>query len=143
MAHQSAINATLTAFYAALNVAGMTALATGGVFNGVPQRASFPYVWIGSVTENRLDCFQKPGKDLTVQVHVFTTDAASVGDKAAADIVSKAIELLHYQALTVTNHTLIACQYEQTFDAGADVEDGIGMVRHLVASFRVQLEQTA
>jgi hypothetical protein len=140
MAHQSAINATLTALYAALNVAGMTALATGGVYNGVPQRAAFPYVWIGSVTENRLDCFQKPGKDLTVQVHVFSTTA---GDKEAAGIVSKAIDLLHYQALTVANHTLIACQYEQTVDAGAEDEAGIGMVRHLVATFRVQLEQTA
>jgi hypothetical protein len=136
--HQSAIDATLLAVYTALNVAGMTALAT--VYNGVPQGTAFPYAYVGSVTENRLDCFQKPGKDLTVQVHAFST---TNGDTEAAAIVSKAIELLHYQTLTVTNHTLIGCQYEQTIDAGANEEDGIGLVRHLVASFRVQLEQTA
>lgn len=140
MVHQSAINAALAAVYAALNVAGFTALATGGVYNGAPQRAAMPYAWVGSPTENRLDCFQSPGKDVTVQVHAFSVER---GDKEAAVIISKAIELLHYQPLTVANHALIGCQYEQTFDGGMDVEDGLGQVRHLVATFRLQLEQTA
>lgn len=140
MAHQSAVNPTIAAIYAALNVPALLALATGGVYDGVPQRVTLPYVRIGTPTELRLDCMQTPGKDLSVQVHVFGSGRYE-GTKQAGDIVSKAIALLHYQPLLVENHNLIGCQFEQTVDAGAEEEAGLGLVWHLVLTFRVQLEQ--
>lgn len=142
MAHQSAVNATIAAIYAALNVPAFLALATGGVYDGVPQRVTLPYARIVVTTELRLDCMQKPGKDLSVQVHVFGSGLYE-GTKQVGDIVSKAIELLHYQPLVVANHNLIGCQYEQTVDVGVEEESGLGLVWHMVPTFRVQLEQAA
>lgn len=138
MAQQSAITAVLTAVYAALNVAGMTALATGGVHNGLPQTVTYPFVRIGDATETREDCMGQPGKDVLVRVHVF--DQART-DLAIANIVSKAVELLHYQALTVSGHTLVCSQYQQAFPAGNENING-RETRHHVAEFLVTVRQS-
>lgn len=135
MAQQSAIEAVLTAVYTALNVAAMTALCT--VHNGVPQTATFPYLRTGDAVENREDCMGAPGKSVLVRLHVFSQERS---DLESARIVSKAIELLHYQALTVAGHTLIASQYQQTFNGGTE---NVGAIetRHTVVEFIVTVRQ--
>lgn len=138
MAQQSAVAAVLTAVYSALNVAGMTALAAGGVHNGVTQSVVYPFVRIGDATETREDCMGQPGKDVRVLVHVF--DNART-DLAIANIVSKAVELLHYQALTVSGHTLVCSQYQQSYPAGTENIAGVE-VRHRVAEFLITVRQS-
>lgn len=135
MAHLSAVQAVLAAVYTALNVAGMTALCA--VHNGVPQTQTFPYLRLGDASEIREDCMGAPGKSVLVRLHVFSQ---SRSDLESAQIVSKAVELLHYQALTVSGHTLIACQYQQTFNGGTE---NVGSVetRHTVAEFAVTVRQ--
>ena len=138
MAQQSALVPVMTAVYTALNVAGMTALATGGVHNGLQSSVAYPFVRIGSATEVREDCMGQPGKDVTVRVHVF--DNAST-DLAILQIVSKAIELLHYQTFAVSGHTLVCSQYQQTYDAGTENING-REVRHHIAEFTVTVRQS-
>lgn len=135
MPQQSAISGVLAAVYTALNVSGMTALAP--VYNDVPQGQAFPYVYITVSSETRMDAMQAPGKSVLVEVHAYSQYA---GDLEAATLVSKAVELLHYQTLTVSSHTLIACQYEQTYDPGSTDVNGV-KTRHLVALFRVEAMQ--
>ena len=137
MAHLSALEAVLTAVYTALNVAGMTAVCAGGVHNGVPATTVFPYLRIGEAVETREDCMGAPGKDVLVRLHVFSQERS---DLQTMRIVSKAVELLHYAAVSVAGHVLMACQYQQTYAAGTE---NIGSVetRHHVAEFRILVRQ--
>jgi hypothetical protein len=138
MPHLSAIDAVTEAVYDALNVAGMTALATGGVFTNVPQATAFPYVRIESPVESRFDTMGRAGKELSISVHVFSTYA---GPTQAAVILSKAIELLHYQALTIAGHDTVTVQYESGQDVGDEVINGV-TVYHYVAVFNVMVQQS-
>jgi hypothetical protein len=138
MAQQSAIAAVLTAVYSALNVAGMTALAAGGVHNGLPQTITYPFVRVGDATETREDCMGQPGKDVRVLVHVFDNKRT---DLTIATIVSKAVELLHYTAITVAGHVLVASQYQQAYPAGNENINGVE-VRHHVAEFLITVRQS-
>ena len=138
MPHRTAIADLLKATYGALNVSAFTNLATGGLYNHVPQASSFPYARIDAASEIRDDHFGQPGKSVLVQVHVFSQYR---GDLEALDIVSKAIELLHYVAHSVDNHTLVTMQYDQTTPAGDELLDGV-LTGHWVAQFRALVEET-
>lgn len=127
MAQRSASEAVLTAIYGALNVPSMTALATGGVHNGIPAQGTFPYVRLGDVTETREDCMGQPGKDVLVRVHVFDQGKS---DLTIARILSKAWELLHYATYAVSGHTLVCSQVQQSFPAGTENLNGIETRHH-------------
>ena len=138
MAHKSALKRALAGVYTALNVAGFTALSTGGVGNFVPQRTAFPYTRIGDGVEIRDDAMQLAGKDVTVAVHVFSQDQS---DDEAIDILDKAVELLNYASITVADHVLVACQYETGFSAGTETINGVE-TRHYVGMFRVTVRES-
>jgi hypothetical protein len=138
MPHLSAIDQVTDAVHGALDVSGMTALATGGVYTNVPQAPTFPYVRVGQPTENRMDTMGRAGKTVSIQVHIFSDNT---GPTQAAGILSKAIELLHYQALTVSGHSTMAVQYQTGFDAGDEVINGV-TVYHYVAIFDVIVQQS-
>ena len=135
--HRSGIKVLGDAVYALLNVAGFTALSTGGVYNDVPQGTALPYTMFGNFIETRWDSMGQPGKQITFDVHVVSQFE---GDKEATEIASKAIELLHYQRPTVSGHTCVVIQYEQTV-MFEELVNGI-LTRHHVAMFRALLDQT-
>jgi hypothetical protein len=139
MAQQSAMLAVLAAVYGVLNVSSLTTLATGGVHNGVPQTAVFPYVRLGEATESREDCMGQPGKDVLVRLHVFERGRT---DAAVLAIVSKVQELLHYATFAVTNHTLVCSQHQQSYAAGTENINGVE-ARHYVVEVLVTVRQTA
>lgn len=138
MAQQSAMLAVLAAVYSTLNVAGLTALATGGVHNGVPATAVFPFVRVGEATETREDCMGQPGKDVLVRVHVFDRARTDAGILA---IASKIVDLLHYQTFSVTNHTLVCSQYQQSYAAGTENVNNVE-TRHYVVEVLVTVRQS-
>lgn len=138
MPQMSAVVPVLTAVYTALNVAGMTALATGGVHNGLPKTVTFPFVRIGDVTQERNDYHGgQAGKDVLVRIHVFDN---TTSDLRVGNIVSKALELLHYATLTVSGHTLVSSQYQQDYLAGNENINGVE-VRHQVVEILVTVRQ--
>jgi hypothetical protein len=137
MPHRSAIEAITDAVMNALNVTAMTTLATGGVFNYKPASPTYPYVRVGDPSERRLDVMQRAGKECTIQVHVHSTSA---DDRQSAQIISKAVELLHEQPLTVSGHTLVGVQYATGYDAGPQLV-GSTEVKHFVGVFRIQVQQ--
>lgn len=130
----SALPAILTAFYSALNVAAFTALSTGGVFNHVPQGTVAPYTLIEDPTENRQDLMRNPGRNCTVRVHVVSTASS---DLEALNILSKAIELLHYQKLAIAGFVRMAIQFENS-SSYRELVNGV-TTTHLVGVFRVQV----
>lgn len=134
--HRSAIPQVLAGVYAALNTTGMTALAK--VYNHVPTTAALPYVTLGNPTEVRMDAMGAAGKDITFQVHVVSDYP---GDYEALTIHSKAVELLHYQSITVSSHLLMICQYE-TGDTYTEQDEGGPLIRHVVGIYRAQVWQS-
>jgi len=127
------------AVYAALNVASLTALATGGVFDmdDVPQSSTTPYVGIEVVDEQsgEMDTMGKHGAEVLVHVHAFSRYE---GGKEAQAIVGKAKELLDYQALTVAGWTFEACQWRRSFRVDDEIIAGL-RTQHRVAEFNVRV----
>lgn len=139
MAHLSAIDPVTEAIVDALNVSAMkSTLATGGVWANVPQATTFPYVRVDSPIETRMDTMGRAGKTVSISVHAFSNYA---GPTKAAAIISKAVELLHYAALMVAGHTVVAVQYESGQDAGDEVVNGV-TVYHYVGIFKVTVQQS-
>lgn len=134
----SAIGPVLDAVYAALNVAGFTALSTNGVWNDVPQNTSFPFTWItpGDPAEEPLDTFGKIGASCRVEVHVYSQYE---GDDEATDIVLKATELLHHVALGIAGWNTLIVTREPVSLLVEDV-DGVA-TRHAIAPFMIQVLQ--
>ncbi len=142
MTAKSAIPAVAVAVYSALNVAAITTTLGCPVYDNVPQAAPFPYIKLGSWTENRLDTMSKAGKDLTLQVHVFSSYA---GGAEAQAILAKVSQLLNYPStttapfdLTASGFDCLMCRPEDAHDAGAELVAGVN-VQHYVQSVRVWL----
>lgn len=88
------------AVYDALNVAAMTALATGGVHTDVPQDTAFPYVWLtwGDPAEEPMDTFGRLGVISHLEVQAVSDYE---GDDQVLDMLNKVAELLHHSNLSV------------------------------------------
>lgn len=118
---------------------GVTTLATGGVFNNVPQDTAYPYVVVGAPSETRWDTWGCPGKTVTVQVEAVSN---ARGDKEAVSILNACIGALHFQRPTVTDHDLAGIAY----DEGQSYKDpemvGGVPIYHATGIFRVQLTQS-
>ncbi len=117
----------------------VTTLATGGVFNNVPQDTAYPYVVVGAPNETRWDCWGAPGKTLSVQVEAVSN---SRGDKEAVGILNACIAALHFQRPTVANHNLAGIVYDEG-NSYKDPEMVGGVpIYHATGIFRVQLTQS-
>lgn len=138
----SASGPVLAAVTAALNVAGYTGAVTGAtvtVTNSPSQALATPYTVVLIRHEDRsLDTMGKPGKSVTVELHHHSDYQ---GDKELLTLRNKALELLHYSALSVTSHTLVSVQYEDGVDVTPDDVVGIQR-RHWVDTYRVDVKQT-
>lgn len=96
MSTYSALGPVTDAVYAALNVAGMTALVGARIYTDVPQAVSFPFVWFEVQETFHGGLGTRPGSagaawEMPFRVHVFSTYA---GWKEAQPILAKAVELL-------------------------------------------------
>ena len=139
MAHLSAIDAVTETIVDALNVSAMkSTLATNGVYAHVPQGTDPPYVRVDSPVETRMDTMGKAGKTVSLNVHAFSDYK---GPTKAAQMISKAVELLHYQSLSVAGHTTVAVQYDGGTDAGDEIVNG-KTVYHYVGTFNVTVQQS-
>lgn len=142
MAHQSASGPVLAAVGAALNVAGYTGVVAGKtviVTNDAGQTKAPPFTVFSVVSETRLDTMGLPGKSVLVELDHWSLERS---DRELMAMRSKALELLHYAALTIANHTLIAVQYQEGRDYGAEEKAGV-LWRHWTDLYLVDVQQTA
>ena len=139
MAHKTSAKEILTATFTALNVSGMTSLlGATGVTNTFPQDPTYPYVRLESPSGSRWDTFGKAGKERFVFVHVFSQ---AKGDDEVIDVLDKALELLHYVALSVSGHDLVRYQFDGDFDGADEVIQGVQTV-HKIARFKVNVQES-
>ena len=127
----------MAAIYAALNVTAITTTLACGVYDDVPRDAAFPYIHLSTPSGIPWDTFGSAGKQRVLQVHIYSTYE---GGTEANSIADKVMELLQYQALSVSGHTLCGLQYESDTDASYEDDGGVKVV-HRVVSFRVTVQE--
>jgi len=132
----SAINAMQTKLYSVLHGdTALMALATGGIFDRVPQGTKMPYIFIGEWEEGRFDCFSKKGKDATITVHIYDTDDdLRWGAKRCIQILARMNVLLDYVVFAVTGYTTTV--YIR-YDGGDSFVEPDLVTRHLTARYRI------
>lgn len=136
---RSPIETVLTAIVTTLkNSTGVTGLATGGVYNNVPQRETFPYIKVTSPTDRREDTFGRHGNIALVDVTVVSQ---GLGDQEGARISSAAVQALNDAAPSLTGHVWLGVEW----DNGERFRETINGIdtRHHVNTFRVWTEQTS
>ncbi len=117
------------AIFSALNVSAVTSNLSCGVFDDVPQSASYPYIVLGEETAVDFSVKDIQGGDFTVNIHVWSQYK---GSKETKQIMDKIHDLLHNINLTVTGFNLINLRFEFS-----DImRDPDGITRHGVMRFR-------
>lgn len=126
------------AVFTKLNVAALQTLATGGIFDDIPQGVSFPCV-LYEVSERDIRGLGTGGlPEVQLRVHAYGLDL--VGLQA---IVQKAIQLLKDQSLTVTGYDHCGLVfYDETLTFADELIAGV-KVHEIVASFRIYVEEAA
>ena len=117
------------AIFSALNVSAVTSDLSCGVFDDVPQNASYPYIALGEETAVDFSVKDIQGWDLTVNIHVWSQYK---GSKETKQIMDKIHDLLHNINLSVTGFNLINLRFEFS-----DImRDPDGITTHGVMRFR-------
>ena len=136
----SALSPVSVAVYGLLNVSGLTTLATGGVYDDVPQGTAFPYVWYEVQEQDRRGLGTGGLPEVALRVHTFSTYQ---GMSQAQSINAKVIELLKDQALTVSGYAMCGHVFYDESVLLLDQDLNGVKVNELVALFRAFVEQTA
>lgn len=132
---QAAIYTRLTGFSA------LTTLATGGVYDFVPEEAEPPYVVIGDDTAIDWSTKTVNGWETTVTIHCW--DFEKAGRKSVKAILSAIYDALHRQESSITvsgfNLIMIQSEFETTFQDAA-VEGQGDRFYHGVQRYRVLIQ---
>lgn len=133
-----ALSPVAVGIYGLLNVVGLTALATGGIYDDVPQGVTFPFVFY-EVDEHDMRGFGTGGlPEVSLRVHAYSTYE---GSKEAQGIVQKVIQLLRDQSVTVSGYTQCGrIFYDDTVMLPDEIVNGV-KCRELVAMFRIYVEE--
>lgn len=115
----------------------VTGLATGGIYNNVPQGTPYPYVEVTSPTDRRQDTFGRFGSETLIDVK---TVSQAHGDQEALAITEQCIGALDFQLPATTGHSALGVAFESG-DRFREVVNGV-VTRHHVATFRVWTEQS-
>lgn len=137
----SALAPVSLAVFTALNVAAVTDLAPGGVWQVVPQNTGYPFVLFAVSEAQQLGGFgTKPGvgqlPEIDLRVHVFSQQDNLSEAQAIIDVV---LALLA-DPPTVTGYGSWAIFHDSTIDLGDQVVANV-TVHEIVAQFRLYVEE--
>lgn len=129
-----------TGIYGALNVPAVTSLATGGVFDDLPEQPTFPCVlYVVSEKQQYGGLGTKPGHgnlpEVAVRVHVFTQGISFQAAQAVMDQVILALA----DPPTVSGFGSWAIFHDQTMPLTDQLIAG-QKVQELVSDFRLYVE---
>ena len=133
-----ALSPVSVAVYTVLNVAALTTVAPGGVFDDVPQTPTFPFVWYEVQERERRGFGAGSLPEVELRVHAYST---FTGASEAQSIMQQVIELLKDTSLTVSGYAHAGqVFYDETVPLADELLNGV-RVRELVASFRIYVEE--
>lgn len=126
------------AIYTKLNVAALTALATGGISDDPAQGTALPFIWY-EVRERDIRGFGTGGlPEVELRVHTYSQYQ---GLKEAQEINQKVIELLRDKSLTVSGYTQAGLIfYDETVPLRDEELNGV-KTHELVSVFRIYVEE--
>lgn len=131
----SALIPVLTSVRTLLNVASYLALSTGGLYNDVPERSSFPYTTVGDATEAPFAAFGNHGASCTLVVKFFSQFR---GDLQAMQMANEARLLLDQQVITVAGYVSAFIAHELTQTVEEPPLAGV-RTRYLSSTYRVEV----
>lgn len=142
MSVSSALGPVSVAVYAALSVAGVTALVGTRIYDDVPQGVSFPFVLYEVQETFSGGLGTKPGDtrgmwDIDLRVHVFSTYA---GFKEAQAILAACVTAL-VSPVAVTGLTMHAIFHDAAVPLGDEIINGV-KCKELVQLGRIYVEAT-
>jgi len=134
-----ALSPVAVALYSTLNVASVTSLATGGVYDDVPQPATFPFVLV-DVQEREQRGFGMGGlPEVRANVHVYSTYESW---SEAQSIAKACIALLKDASLTVSGYAHCGLVfYDDTMLIPNEQINGV-KCKELIAQFRIYVEES-
>lgn len=138
-----ALNAVSVAVYTTLNVAGLLALAPGGVHDSLPQNRAFPMLFFEVSETDQLGGFgTRPGAgqlpEVRIRLMVYTQE---FGMKTAQQVMNKAIELLRTPPVVAGFRS-----WEIFCDATTPLPESViagDKVQELVTDMRLYVEEGA
>lgn len=104
-----------------------------GVYDDVPQDIVFPYVTIGDATALPWRTQSRYGEESTITLHIWSRYE---GYKEALEIMEDLNRLLADQSFSVTGWDVCSTY----FDFYETLRDPDGQTRHVVARYRIQLQ---
>lgn len=125
-----------TAVYTLLAAdATLTTTLGAGVYDEVPETASYPYVVVGEAYETPDNAHDRYGRRTSITLHVWSDHD---GFSQAATIGSRVVELLDHTPLTVSGwaHIVTRFEFSQT------LRDPDPNLRHMPIRFVVVTEET-
>lgn len=136
----SALSKVSDGIYAALNVAAVTSLATGGIGDDIAQDAGYPFVLYEVHETPQHHMGSQPGRAgqmplIDLRVHVFSQYEGMTQAHAVMDAVIGAL----VTPPTISGYASWACFHDDTIDLGDQIIGGI-KVKELVANFRLFVE---
>jgi len=134
---KSALEPASEAVYTLLNVTAMTNLATGGVYQDVPQDTAFPYLAFEVRETDTNGTLGQIFYQVGVDVHVWSQYE---GNQEADRIVSKAVELMTYQTPSMSNFTAILIVHDGS-NAFPDLDINGVATKHLVSEFTMTVSE--
>ena len=138
-ARRLSVEAILTAVVAALKAdATVMALASGGIYNHVPQGTPCPYVEVSCPSHRRQDTCGRWGAETLIDVKVVSQ---ALGDQEAARLLTACVSAVDAQKPTLVGHSALGITYDAS-DRFRDVVNAI-VTRYHVATFRVWTEQSS
>jgi len=125
--------------YTLLNVAALTALATGGISDDTAQQTMFPFVWYEVAESADVRGFGTGGlPEIDLRVHVFSTYE---GMRETQLIGQQVIALLKDQIVTVSGYTHCGhIFYDRTVPLPDEMLNGV-KCHELVSFFRLYVEE--
>ena len=117
------------AIFTALNVSAVTSDLSCGVYDDVPQNATYPYIALGEETVIDFSTKDIHGNEITINIHVWSQYK---GSKETKQIMDKIHDLLHNTSISVSGFNLVNIRFEFS-----DIlRDPDGITRHGVMRFR-------
>ena len=113
---------------------------SAGVYDDVPYlpagmpRENFPYVVIGDDTATAWDTDDTLGKEVTIQVHIWSRTA---GFKETKAVMGEVYDILNRGALSKTGYNVVDCLCEFT----ETLRDPDGETRHGVMRFKLTIQK--
>ncbi|MFX4294103.1 DUF3168 domain-containing protein [Streptomyces bohaiensis] len=111
-------------------------LVTGGVHDGPPENAMYPWIDIGEAIETPSGTHDTRGRETVITLHTWTRHR---GHAPGLAIARRIDDLLDHRPLVVAGHHHISTTYE--FAQTLRDPTPPGDIRHHVARYRVTTEQ--